>query len=272
MANLMVGDRDVRKISIPAKNSHKGQNGILTIIGGSTKYHGAPLLAIKAASRFVDLLYFHSPEKSNMELLHFLKGHKCTFIGIDAKELDKTIQKSDCVLIGNGMEINPANKKLLNSLLKKYSKKKKFVLDAGALHMVDKKLLNSNVIITPHILEFYALFGKNANKASAPGMAKKYGCIVLLKHPDGDLISDGKSLFINQTGNEGMTKGGTGDTLAGLCAALACKNSLFLAAKCAAYLNGLAGDLLKKERGVHFDADDLADYFGVAFEMALEKK
>ncbi|MFH1751307.1 MAG: bifunctional ADP-dependent NAD(P)H-hydrate dehydratase/NAD(P)H-hydrate epimerase, partial [Candidatus Micrarchaeota archaeon] len=100
------GPGDLHRLYSVPEGSHKGENGILTVIGGSGKYHGAPLLAIKAASRFVDLLYFHSPEKRNAELLYFLKGHKCTFIAIEGKELKKTIEKSDCVLIGNGMEIN----------------------------------------------------------------------------------------------------------------------------------------------------------------------
>jgi len=218
------------------------------------------------------LLYFHSPEKRNGELLHYLKAHKCTFIAIEEKELENTIGKSDCILLGNGMEINAENKRLVNSILKKYSKKKRIVLDAGALHMADKKLFNLNTCVTPHILEFYTLFGKYGNKKTVPEMAAKYGCTVLLKLASGDLISDGKELAINETGNEGMTKGGTGDTLAGLVAGLACKNKLLVAAKAAAYLNGLAGDFLKKERGTHYDADDLADYLGIAFEKALEKK
>lgn len=266
-----IGSGIIRQLYSPPESSHKGQNGVLTVIGGSKKYHGAPLLAIKAASRFVDLLYFYSPEKENGGLLHYLKAHKCTFIAIDGKELDKTIEKSDCVLIGNGLEINKVNERLVNSILNKYNKKKRIVLDAGALHLVEPKLLNLNVCITPHILEFYSLFGKRGNQKTVPEMAAKYGCTILLKHPEGDLISDGKELAINMTGNEGMTKGGTGDTLAGLVAGLACKNKLFVAAKSAAYLNGFAGDLLKKERGVHYDADDLADYLPVAFHKALGK-
>jgi NAD(P)H-hydrate epimerase len=260
----------LRNLYSPKENSHKGENGILVVIGGSKKYHGAPLLAIKAASRFVDLLYFHSPEKENMKLLQFLKSHKSTFIAVEKKELNKTIEKADCVLIGNGMELNASNKKLVNSLLKKFNKSKKIILDAGALHLVDKKLLNSNICLTPHILEFTALFGKSASSKNAMEMASKYACTILLKHVDGDIITDGTQIAVNQTGNEGMTKGGTGDTLAGLTAALSCKNNLFIAAKASAFLNGFAGDMLKKERGIHFDADDLADNIGIAFKKASE--
>ncbi|MFH1442988.1 MAG: NAD(P)H-hydrate dehydratase [Candidatus Micrarchaeota archaeon] len=253
------------------EGSHKGQNGVLTIIGGSRKYHGAPLLAIKSASRFADLIYFHSPEKNNLDLLRFLKTHKCTFIAIERRELEKTIEKSDCVLMGNGMEINGANRKMLNSVLAKFGDKK-FVLDAGALHMVEKKLLSPNICITPHVIEFNSLFNKPANQKNVFEKAYEYKCVILLKHPEADIVTDGKELFTNKTGNEGMTKGGTGDTLAGLVAAFGCKNPLFIAAKSAIFLNGFAGDLLKHERGTHFDADDLADYFGIAFHKATGNK
>ena len=62
---------------------------------------------------------------------------------------------------------------------------------------------------------------------------------------------------MNKTGNEGMTKGGTGDVLAGLIAALYCKNDVFLAASCGTYLNGLAGDELYERVGPYFNASDL---------------
>ena len=49
----------IKRLKLPSKYSHKGQNGKLLIIGGSRWYHGAPMLAILAARRFVDLVYFY---------------------------------------------------------------------------------------------------------------------------------------------------------------------------------------------------------------------
>ncbi len=266
MKSELVKKNVLGKLHKAPTESHKGENGVLLVIGGSKKYHGAPLLAIKSASKFVDLVYFYSPERENMELLHFLRAHKNTFIAIDRRELDETINKADCILIGNGMEIDDANKKLLNQLLKKYGKGKRFVLDGGALHLVDKRLLNKNVCITPHGMEYYSLFNKHGNQKSVQLMSKKFGCVILLKSPEGDIICDGKSIAINETGNAGMTKGGTGDVLAGLVGAFSCKNDLFIAAKAAIYLNGMAGDVLKRIRGNNFDADDLADSIPIIFQ------
>jgi NAD(P)H-hydrate epimerase len=58
-------------------------------------------------------------------------------------------------------------------------------------------------------------------------------------------------------GNAGMTKGGTGDVLAGLIASLACNNDLYLAAKCGSYINKKAGESLYKKQGIYFNATDL---------------
>ena len=49
--------------------SHKGENGRLFIIGGSEKYHGAPILSILSSRRFVDLVYFYPAEKDSKDEL-----------------------------------------------------------------------------------------------------------------------------------------------------------------------------------------------------------
>ncbi len=257
-----------KRIFIPRSQSHKGENGILTVIGGSERYHGAPLLAIKAASKIVDLVFFFSPAKLNYSVLSKLKSQSDCFITLqNERELEKSIEKSDCILMGNGLELNAKNKALVNRLLKKFPFKK-FVLDAGALRLVDKKLLGKNVLVTPHELEFKALFGAKASPEEAKRQAKKSGCVVLLKQRF-CFITDGKEIVRNKNGNQGMTKGGTGDVLAGLGAALACKNRLFDAAEAAAFANGLAADLLVKEKGFYYDADDLAGAIPVALKKVV---
>ncbi|MEM4255535.1 MAG: NAD(P)H-hydrate dehydratase [Candidatus Norongarragalinales archaeon] len=249
--------RVIQKLFTPAKNSHKGQNGVLFVIGGSEKYHGAPLLAIKAASRIVDLVYFHSPAVLNHAVLVAIKRKSDCFIAVPGEEVFGAAEKCDCLLVGNGLELNGENKVLVNMLLKMFPQKK-FVLDAGALHLVERKFLGPNVLVTPHPLEFKALFGAEASPLEAKRQAAKYGCVVLLKKIF-CFVTDGKTLFQNKNGNQGMTKGGTGDVLAGLAAAFACKNSLLLSAQAAAFLNGFAADRLKKRKGIYYNADDLVE-------------
>ncbi|MBI5051204.1 hypothetical protein HZC08_00430 [Candidatus Micrarchaeota archaeon] len=88
---------------------------------------------------------------------------------------------------------------------------------------------------------------------------------ILKKDPSGDLISDGKKTYVNTIHNQGMTKGGTGDVLAGLAAALFCKNSPFISAKAAAIICGSAGNSLKKKFGFNFSASDLANELAKVF-------
>jgi len=77
-----------------------------------------------------------------------------------------------------------------------------------------------------------------------------------------DFISDGKKLYENTTGNVGMTKGGTGDVLAGLIGALAATNDNLTAALAGTYLNGLAGDRLYEKVGTFYNAEDLVGAVG----------
>ena len=73
-----------------------------------------------------------------------------------------------------------------------------------------------------------------------------------------DQIYTSRQTYTNHTGNEGMTKGGTGDVLAGLAAGfLAQKLSGVQSAINAAYINGKIGDYLKQKKGYSFIASDL---------------
>ena len=247
---------EVKALYQPPPKSHKGQNGKLTIIGGSRLFHGASLWALKVASRIVDMVYYSSIPENN-ELTKSLKSKVYDFIAVPRKEIEAYIKESDAVLIGPGLMREKETKALTEKLIRKFPKKR-WVIDAGSLQMMDKNLIPEKAILLPHTREFERLFGIKASSENAAKMAKKHDCIILLKGPT-DYICSPKEGKINATGNVGMTKGGTGDVLAGLVAAFACKNDPFLAACAGAYINGLAGDQLKKRVGVYYNASDLAN-------------
>lgn len=259
-----VGPGQVKVLQLQ-HGSHKGENGAITVIGGSTQYHGAPLYAVDAAKAFCDLIYLYNPS-NNLDFLNEMKSKSRAFSTLQKNQLDAAVKKSDCVLVGPGLEENAANKTLVNDLLQKHPKKK-FVLDAGAMMLADKKQFKHRVVLTPHAGEFKRCFGVKATLGNAKAMAKKFHCVVLLKGKT-DVITDGSKAFQNFTGNPGMTRGGTGDVLAGLVTALASQNDLFLSAQAAAFLNGLAGDLIAQRHRM-FSADHVAQALPDAYEKAM---
>lgn len=254
----------VKSLCKPRTFSHKGQNGVLLIIAGSKQFHGASIFAGLAASRIVDIVYFCT-EKENIP---FVKKASPEFIVSENREWKKWAQKCDAVLVGPGLGRNAANKRILSGLLSK-CKSKKTILDAAAFHLIAPKQLHSNCVLTPHAGEFFAFFRQKPTKLALKKFSKKFHATIVLKGHTDIIASSGK-LYYNHTGNEGMTKGGTGDILAGLIAGFACKNTLLLSCLASCYLNGLAGDLLKKEKGTMYDAIDLLEKIPEA-KMMCEK-
>lgn len=247
----------------PKKDSHKGQNGVVLIIGGSKTYHGAPILAALAAMRFCDLVYFYSLPQ-NVEALRKMRIATPNVICIGKKELPEVFERADCVLIGNGMDVSARTRRMVEKVLKS---KKKCVLDAAALRLLPISLLHQNAILTPHVKEFRAAFGQPASAQTAAALSQKYNCTILLKGRTDIIASFGKIKKV-AGGNAGMTKGGTGDVLAGLLAAIfsTCPNP-FDAAVSASYLNKKAAEHLHKVLGCFFSATDLALELGFVAAM-----
>lgn len=243
----------------PQKISHKGQNGKLLIIGGSAEYSGSPVFEALAARRFVDLLYFYPAERDPF-LVQAVKNIPEAIVVYDFRK----IAEVDCVLFGSGM----GDADFYAGSLKKA---KKVVVDADGFRVVPKDMLDSRFILTPHTLEFERYFGTPATEKNVIAMAKKYRCTILKKGTP-DIISNGKRTYKNNVHNAGMTKGGAGDTLAGLVAALACTNPNFESAAAGAYINGLAGNILLEKYGYNFCASDLANGLAEAYFKATKKK
>ena len=252
----------------PVDSISKRENGQVTIIGGSSLFHGAPLLSLKAASRIVGMVYFSSPEKSVGEIANKLKSNLFSFIWVPWEEVGEYIKKSDSILIGPGFmryrsekdgegSLNDSSyaetEKITKNLLTKY-KDKKWVIDAGSLQLLKKEWIPENAILTPNTKEYKMLFGKlEINEA-----AKENNCIIVHKTAKAVVCSPQKCIEIGN-GNKGLIKGGTGDTQAGLTVALLAKNDPFLAASVATYVIKKTADKLYETKGTFYNADDLAD-------------
>jgi len=238
----------------PAKDSHKGQNGKLLVIGGSELFHAAAFWTADVASRMVDLVHFSSPAMENNDLMR-IKAKEKFWNGIVVawEQVDEYIKEDDCIVIGPGMTRSDDTKLVVDSLLKKFSDKR-WVVDGGALQEVDVEVIPKTAILAPHQGEFARLFGE----ATIEAMAKKYKCTILLKGVEDTVCNQYKCVKVSG-GNEGMTKGGTGDVLAGLVGALYCKNDAFSAAATGSYINKKAGDKLYERVGPFFNATDLVN-------------
>mgnify|MGYP001599885539 CR=1 FL=1 len=257
------------------KDSHKGQNGRVLIVGGSLDYYGAPILsALGALYSGADLVRIYVPE-CNFECSRSLypdfivKKYPGEFLTPRyAAEIVDFGKNCDSVLIGPGLgdreQTMEAVLEIINNL------HISTVLDAEAvmaLKKVDKFPLQQQVVITPHQNEFQNLVDREIRVSDADSKS-----IVLLRSVSMDLhinvllkgqidyvSSEEGVVELNRTWNAGMTVGGSGDVLAGVVATFLAQGlEGFDAARCAAYYVGHAGDLLAKHKGYNFSASDLA--------------
>lgn len=238
-------ERYSAQIVLPEKNSHKGENGRVLVIGGSRLFHAASFWSASMASRIVDMVHFSSPAMENNDLMRIqAKSKFWEGIVVPWEEVSHYIEEDDAVLVGPGMERGEETKRIVNELLRKYPEKK-WVVDGGALQEVEPKLLNPNMIVTPNEREQEILGDK------IPG-----GVTILAKGRV-DVVTNGVDRVEIPGGSAGMTKGGTGDVLAGLVTALYAKSPAMAACVTAARVNKLAGEELEKRMGPWFGAGEL---------------
>jgi len=257
-------EKELEKIYKP-QDIGKGGNGQVTIIGGSTLFHGAPIFSLKVASRIVDMVFFTSPEPSVGEVAEQLKSQLSSFIWFPFNQVDEYLKKSDAILIGPGLMryhqegenvedmAGKETKRITESLLEKFPQKQ-WVIDAGSLQVMDKKFIPKDAILTPNQKEFAMLFGGEKPQVAA----KKHDCIIVFKNAVTEIFSAQESSLI-EGGNNGLIKGGTGDVLAGLTVALAAKNPPLWSACAASFIVKKAADELYQKVGFAYNADDLVE-------------
>ena len=251
------------------KDAHKGDGGRIMIIGGGP-YHGAPIMAGKAAYRAgSDLVYLTVPERiyqivasSCDNFIVRSAGHEVIDEG--ALSIIESMQdKMHAVLIGPGIGRDERTKRAIGSLLENV--KAPVVIDADALHMIDLNNLPERTVITPHRGEFRALFGEHPpediaeRKEMVMQKAKEYGIRIVLKGPV-DVISDGKRTALNRSGVPRMAVGGTGDVLAGVIASLIGRGmEPYHAARLGAFITGYAGEKAFAEKSYGMIATDVIE-------------
>jgi len=265
---------DLKKI-YPQRNrwSHKGQFGYVLIIAGSELYTGSPIFNSLAALRSgADLVTVIAPYRAANLASAFLPDIISYPLNknLSRKHIPKIIQLSknfDALIIGGGLNRDKDTFNVVRELIKKINLP--MVIDAEAIRALSQHqqiLKNKTAVMTPHKEEFRILTSETITdnvadrKIKVKKWAQKLHTVILLKgHMD--VISDGKKTVINKTGSPYMTKGGFGDTLAGVCGALLARNADPLqAALAAAFINGKAGELAAQKYGEGVLASDIFEF------------
>ena len=226
------------------------------VVGGSDDYVGAPYLAAVAALRSgSESVIVMAPEKvawainclSPDIMTRKLSGSHLAHRHLAA--IHKLLQTADILLLGNGTGVHPESASLMRELMKWDGLK---VIDADAI----KALRGNDIkhsIITPNERE-WKLLDKNSDveKLLVHNVIVKKGMRTSIL---------GRSKNYALTPNRGLTKAGSGDVLAGLCAGyLAQGMHLFSAAQNACKTGTLVADVLtKKKKGYYFLASDLVE-------------
>lgn len=252
------------------KDSHKGDNGRLLIIGGGP-YTGAPALAGLAAYRMgVDLVHIATPAKTYEIIASYSPNFIVHRLGGDVfseEDIDlvlSLVEKVDAVIVGPGIGETPKTQDAVKAFIKECPKP--LIIDADAFKPVsaDIGILSGKTgVLTPHSYEFKRLTGGPVEKdlekraQQVVALAQKTGFTILLKGAT-DIVSDGRTIKLNISGNPAMTVGGTGDVLAGLVGGMLAKGAPpFASARIAAFVNGAAGDLAFEELGYSMMASDI---------------
>lgn len=277
---------------LPERNScgHKGTFGRVLLICGSKNMAGCCVLAAKGALRsgaglvtiaFPDVLYNSLTSQLSETLFLPLETDERGYISHTAvgRILDEA-EKSDVVMVGCGIGKGYAQSLIVTSLIQVEGKK--LILDADALNNLADcvsilQKSKADILITPHPGEMARLMNKSipeieANRLKAvTEFSTLYNVNVLLKgHETLICNSSATEVFVNKTGNTGLSKGGAGDLLSGIIAGLApnMNGDVFKAGVLGAFVHGLCADVLKNEMSEYsILPSDCADCLGRIYKL-----
>ena len=242
---------------------HKGSFGKILLLCGSRGYTGAAYFAAMGALRSgAGLAFLGVPEsiyaieaaKLNEPVVFPLPEENGRLGILSVAEIEERLSQMDAVLIGCGLGQSGGTLAVVKAVLEQA--KCPVVVDADGINVLKahKDILRGRAyptILTPHDGEFMRFGGTiGADRMdSAAYFSREWNSIILLKGHR-TCITDGRTGYINETGNPGMAVGGSGDVLAGIIVSLLGQGLKPLeAAACAAWLHGAAGDLCAAEIG-----------------------
>ncbi|MBQ1663832.1 MAG: NAD(P)H-hydrate dehydratase, partial [Clostridia bacterium] len=265
------GEEAAALLPARSRTAHKNDAGHILSLCGSYRMPGAACLcanaALRAGAGLVTAAYpesaypavsSHLTEAMSLPLPAAEDGT----LSVDSLPVLKAFLDRATVLVaGCGLGQSDDVRAVLTELLKTFEGPA--LLDADALNNLagDLPVLKERTaptVLTPHPGEMARLTGKPVSElltdrvSAAKTFADEYGVTVLLKGPDTVIAScDSEEIFVNATGNEGLAKGGSGDTLSGILGALLAQGTApFEAAAAAAYYHGKAAEYAALDRAL----------------------
>ena len=246
-----------------ALDSHKGMFGTVTVIGGATGMTGAALLAGRAALRLGAGCVHVALMTDNAPAVDFVQPelmlHRASGLFIPSPHNVKSILNPTVLAAGCGMGSDSSAQKLL---VKALHSRAALILDADALNLVAmhaelRRFLiarKTATLLTPHPGEAARLLACSTAEIQADRLtavrklADVFACSVVLKGAMSLCALRNGRIFVNRTGNPGMSAPGMGDVLTGMIAAfiaqgLSPDDALLLAV----HLHGAAGDALSAQ-------------------------
>jgi len=259
----------IQKFPKRPADAHKGYFGHVLAIAGSAGYTGAAFLTSQAAalsgSGLVTLavgkgIYpIMAAKLTEVMVKPFFETKDSSMSLLAEKELITFSEKCDAVAIGPGISQNKETQQLVRILVGRLNKP--MVIDADGInacvgHADILKSAKAKIVLTPHPGEMSRLIGKDVSeiqqnrKDIALKFAAEYNIVLVLKGRQTVVADPSGDVYVNETGNEGMATGGTGDILTGMIASFIGQGvEPFIAAVLGVYYHGMAGDLAMKEKG-----------------------
>jgi NAD(P)H-hydrate epimerase len=275
-------------------NSNKGKFGHVLVVGGSYGKAGAPSMTSLAGLRagaglvtaavprsIVNTVARVAPELMLVPLAEGVKG-AVSFKNLDAAKLEALLNEITVLALGPGLSTEGDASEFARHMVEKTTLP--VVIDADALNAFAGKtdLLDGRdrvMVLTPHPGEMARLAGMTVKEVEADrvGLARRFatrhrltlvlkGWRTLVAHPDG-------SIAVNTTGNPAMAKGGSGDILTGIMAAMLAQfpEDVERAVEAAVYLHGLAGDFAARAMDEHTVlATDTVTHLSDAFRYRVK--
>lgn len=262
--------------------SNKGTYGKLLVLAGSEKMSGAAYFAGKSAYKAgAGLVYigtvFHRRKVIQTLIPEAITIAMDDFEGCVYNEsfdaIEDILDSMTAVVLGPGLGSGKNVRYFVENVLNKANVP--IVLDADGLNAICEntevlKNTEKTAVITPHPGEMSRLTGLSIKEIldnpldTALNFAKEYNTVTVLKDARTIIASPDGRAYINLTGNNAMSKGGSGDVLSGIIGAMLSQGlENFEAAVLGVYIHGLAGDKAAADMG-HYGvlASDLMDYTG----------